>query len=44
MLRFRPEASIVAHHGNVKEARFDVDFFRRFHVVGRCRLTPSNPR
>lgn len=33
VLKFRPNAKIVAHHGNVKESRFDVDFLRRFDVV-----------
>lgn len=33
MLRFRPDASIVAHFDNVKSASFDVSFFRRFDVV-----------
>lgn len=29
----RPNIKIVAHHANVKESRFDVDFFRRFKAV-----------
>ena len=33
MLKFRPGANIVAHHGNVKDSKFDVDFVRRFDVV-----------
>ena len=33
VLKFRPNAKIVAHHGNVKEERFGVDFIRRFDVV-----------
>lgn len=33
VLKFCPEANVVAHHGNVKESTFDVDFFRRFDVV-----------
>ena len=33
MLKFRPGAKIVAHHGNVKDSKFDVDFVRRFDVV-----------
>ena len=33
MLKFRPNAKIEAHHGNVKESRFDVEFLRRFDVV-----------
>ncbi len=28
-----PSAAISAHHANVKEGRFDVDFFRSFDVV-----------
>ena len=33
MLKFRPDARIVAHHGNVKDSSFDVDFVRTFDVV-----------
>ena len=33
VLKFRPGANIVAHYGNVKEAQFDVEFFRKFDVV-----------
>ena len=33
VLKFRPGARIVAHHGNVKDSKFDVDFVRRFDVV-----------
>ena len=33
VLKFRPDARIVAHHGNVKDTDFDVDFIRSFHVV-----------
>ena len=33
VLKFRPGARIVAHHGNVKDTDFDVDFIRSFHVV-----------
>ena len=32
MLAFRPDAKITAHHGNVKDAAFDVDFVSRFDV------------
>jgi ubiquitin-like 1-activating enzyme E1 B len=28
-----PAAKIVAHHANIKETRFDVDFFRGFDIV-----------
>lgn len=31
--QFRPSAHIIAHHGNVKDAKFGVDFFSRFDVV-----------
>ncbi|GLI62191.1 hypothetical protein VaNZ11_004782 [Volvox africanus] len=30
---FCPTASITAHHANMKESRFDVDFFRGFDLV-----------
>jgi len=33
VLRFRPDAKIVAHFDNVKSAPFDVSFFRTFDVV-----------
>lgn len=33
VLKFRPDARIVAHHGNVKDSSFDVDFVRTFDVV-----------
>ena len=33
VLKFRPDARIIAHHGNVKDTSFDVDFIRSFHVV-----------
>ena len=33
MLKFRPDASVVAHRANVKSDQFDVSFFRRFDVV-----------
>lgn len=33
MLKFRPGADIVAHHANVANAEFDVDFFKQFNVV-----------
>ena len=32
MLAFSPDAKITAHHGNVKDAAFDVDFVSRFDV------------
>ncbi|KAK9841863.1 hypothetical protein WJX81_007903 [Elliptochloris bilobata] len=31
--RFRPNARILAHQGNVKDAAFGLDFFRRFKIV-----------
>lgn len=33
VLRFRPAARVVAHVGNVKEARFGPDFVARFSLV-----------
>ena len=33
VLRFRPNARIVAHFDNVKSEAFNVEFFRRFDVV-----------
>ena len=33
MLKFRPDARIVAHHGNVKDSSFDVTFVKSFDVV-----------
>ncbi|KAG2496953.1 hypothetical protein HYH03_004959 [Edaphochlamys debaryana] len=30
---FCPSASLTAHHANVKEGRFDLDFFRGFDIV-----------
>lgn len=30
---FRPDASIVAHHGNVKDSKFGVEFISQFDVV-----------
>ena len=33
VLKFRPDARIVAHHGNVKDSSFDVTFVRSFDVV-----------
>jgi hypothetical protein len=33
VLKFRPGVDIVAHHGNVKNVEFDIDFFKQFSVV-----------
>ncbi|XVF45338.1 hypothetical protein PTKIN_Ptkin02bG0198000 [Pterospermum kingtungense] len=33
VLRFRPSISITPYHANVKESRFNVDFFKEFDVV-----------
>jgi ubiquitin-like 1-activating enzyme E1 B len=33
VLRFRPNARIVAHHDNVKDGKFDDAFFSRFALV-----------
>mmetsp|Transcript_22265 Transcript_22265/g.48645 ORF Transcript_22265/g.48645 Transcript_22265/m.48645 type:complete len:323 (+) Transcript_22265:208-1176(+) len=30
---FKPAANILAHHANIKEARFNVDFFKGFDIV-----------
>lgn len=30
---FRPSAKVVAHHGNVKDAKFGIEFVSRFDVV-----------
>ncbi|GBG29498.1 Ubiquitin-activating enzyme, putative [Hondaea fermentalgiana] len=32
-LQFNPDAKIVAHHGNVKEERFGVQFISKFDIV-----------
>merc|ERR1719446_1331894 len=31
--QFRPTAKVVAHHGNVKEPKFGLEFFQKFDVV-----------
>lgn len=31
--RFRPDVSITAHQANVKESRYDIDFFKQFDLV-----------
>eukprot|EP00897_Mesotaenium_endlicherianum_P009495 jgi/Mesen1/8574/ME000497S07985 len=33
VLKLRPDARIVAHHGNVKDALFSVEYIQRFSVV-----------
>eukprot|EP00249_Psilotum_nudum_P016082 c25648_g1_i1 orf=404-2404(-) len=33
VLKFKPDVNIVAYHANVKNAEFNVDFFKQFHVV-----------
>ncbi|KAB2051228.1 hypothetical protein ES319_A12G041900v1 [Gossypium barbadense] len=33
VLRFRPNISITPYHANVKESRFNVDFYKEFDVV-----------
>ncbi|KAE8708473.1 SUMO-activating enzyme subunit 2 [Hibiscus syriacus] len=33
VLRFRPNISITPYHANIKESRFNVDFFKEFDVV-----------
>jgi len=31
--QFRPSARIIAHHGNIKESKYGVEFFRGFDMV-----------
>lgn len=33
VLKFNPEAKILAHHGNVKELQFGMSFVRKFDLV-----------
>lgn len=33
VLKFRPDMKIAAHHANVKDPEFGVDFFKQFNVV-----------
>ncbi|VAH28612.1 unnamed protein product [Triticum turgidum subsp. durum] len=33
ILKFRPNINIESHHANVKDAQFNVDFFKQFNVV-----------
>lgn len=33
VLKFRPQMSITAHHANVKDPTFNVEFFKQFNVV-----------
>ena len=33
VLKFKPEMNITAHHANVKNPEFNVDFFKQFNVV-----------
>jgi ubiquitin-like 1-activating enzyme E1 B len=33
VLKFRPHINITAHHANVKDPQFDVEFFKNFNVV-----------
>lgn len=33
VLKFNPEAKILAHHGNVKEPQFGMSFIRKFDLV-----------
>ncbi|KAL5563067.1 hypothetical protein UlMin_032814 [Ulmus minor] len=33
VLKVRPRISITSYHSNVKDRRFDVDFFRQFNVI-----------
>ncbi|KAL4199795.1 hypothetical protein AMTRI_Chr03g53030 [Amborella trichopoda] len=33
VLKFRPNINITAHHANVKNSEFNVDFFKQFNVV-----------
>ena len=31
--RFNPSVTITAHHDNIKDPKYDVDFFSKFRVV-----------
>ena len=31
--KFNPTVNIEAYHANIKDARFNIDFFKRFHIV-----------
>lgn len=33
VLKFNPQARIVAHHGNVKEPKFGLPFIQKFDIV-----------
>jgi len=33
VLRFNPKCSIVAHHGNIKDSKFDSKYFEKFDIV-----------
>ncbi|KAL1918225.1 uncharacterized protein VTP21DRAFT_3491 [Calcarisporiella thermophila] len=32
-LRFNPSVEIIAHHANIKDAKFNVEWFKRFDIV-----------
>lgn len=33
VLKFNPAAKMDAHHGNIKDARFGLQFIRKFDIV-----------
>eukprot|EP00469_Lotharella_globosa_P012716 CAMPEP_0167771616 /NCGR_PEP_ID=MMETSP0111_2-20121227/382_1 /TAXON_ID=91324 /ORGANISM="Lotharella globosa, Strain CCCM811" /LENGTH=472 /DNA_ID=CAMNT_0007660999 /DNA_START=133 /DNA_END=1548 /DNA_ORIENTATION=- len=33
VLKFNPKCKIIAHHGNIKDAKFDADYFKTFDIV-----------
>lgn len=33
VLKFRPHIDITSYHANVKDPKFNVDFFKQFNVV-----------
>jgi ubiquitin-like 1-activating enzyme E1 B len=33
VLKFRPNINITSYHANVKDAQFNVEFFKQFNVV-----------
>eukprot|EP00466_Bigelowiella_natans_P002319 jgi/Bigna1/91267/estExt_fgenesh1_pg.C_940065 len=33
VLRFNPECNIIAHHGNIKDSKFDTSYFKKFDIV-----------
>ncbi len=33
VMRFNPDAKVVAHHSNVKNAEFGIEYFKQFDIV-----------